>query len=343
MEPTIGLAQRAPHIAQTVLGPVDVGDLGATLVHEHLSSLLPGNWLAGGRTVDRAEVAARALAPARDFGIHTVVDVTPVSTGPGLSRDVRLMQRVAELLDINVIAPSAFYKDPWLPSWAIAAEIDELTAFHVREAREGIDGTDVRAGILGEVGSSLHRITPNEEKCLRAAARAHLETGLPISTHCTLGTMAPEQIALFQEEGVDLARVIIGHMDLATDIDYLLGVLATGVNIAFDTIGKQWFDYVVPDPPERGEGEMVKWTYCRLDETRLATLTRLVERGHGPQIVLSMDLTGSETYLNGETIGEHGYSYLHGSFLPSLEERGVSQEEIARMLVQNPARILATA
>jgi phosphotriesterase-related protein len=242
-----------------------------------------------------------------------------------------------------VVAPSAFYKDPWLPAWVIVAGIDELTAFHVREAREGIDGTDIKAGVYGEVGSSLHRITPNEEKCLRAVARAHRETGLPISTHCTLGTMAQEQIALFQDEGVDLARVVIGHLDLATDIDYLFAVLATGVNIAFDTIGKQWFDYMVPDPRERGEGELVKWTYCRSDEARLDMMTRLVERGHGPQIVLSLDLLGRETYINEDTIGEHGYSYLHGSFLPSLLERGVSQEEVDRMLLSNPARILATA
>ena|SRR5579884_305799 len=326
--------------AQTVLGARPVSELGSTLMHEHLNSLVPGNWLGGGREVDQAEVAVRALEPARDRGIRTVVDVTTV--GAGLGRDVGVLARIAEALGINVVASSAFYKDPLLPEWVVEADVEELTSFHVREAREGIDGTDIKAGILGEVGSSLHRITPDEEKCLRAIARAHQVTGLPISTHCTLGTMALEQIDLFREEGVDLERVVIGHLDLAAaDLDYLLAVLETGVTIAFDTIGKQWFDYVVREPVERGEGELVKWTYCRPDRVRIEALRSLVERGHADRIVLSLDLTGRETYLNGDTIGEFGYSYLYDSFLPALQGAGVSESDIDRMLIRNPARILA--
>lgn len=327
-------------MTQTVRGAVAAGRLGPALMHEHLNSLLPGNWLAGGNNVDRVEVAARALTPARAYGITTVVDVTPISTSGALGRDVRVLAGISEALGLHVVAPSAFYKDPWLPEWVIEAGIDDLVAFHVREAREGIDGTDIKAGIYGEVGSSLRRITPNEQKCLRAVARAHRETGLPISTHCTLGTMASEQMALFREEGVDLERVILGHLDLAPDIEYLLPALASGATIAFDTIGKQWFDYVVPNPPEGGEGETVKWTYCRRDEARLDHLTNLLRRGYASQIVLSLDLTGYETYLNPDTIGDFGYSYLHQSFLPLLKERGVGQDEVDQMLVRNPARIL---
>lgn len=328
---------------QTVRGPVAPGELGGTLMHEHLTALLPGSWLSGGERDDRVQTAERALRRLGDFGIGTVVDLTTIEGRSSARRDVAALRAISERTGLHVVAASAFYKDPYLPRWVQEAAVDQLVELHVREARDGIDDTDIRAGIYGEVGSSLHQITPTEEKCLRAVARAHHTTGLAISTHCTLGTMALEQIAIFREEGVDLARVVIGHLDLKPEAEYLDAVLATGVTIGFDTIGKEWFDYVVPGSEGEGEGEFVKWAYHRPDARRLDALTRLIQRGHADQIILSLDLTGYETYLNRDTIGTWGYSYLHERFLPALRERGAFEDDIAQMMVSNPARILSIA
>jgi predicted metal-dependent phosphotriesterase family hydrolase len=324
-------------LVQTVCGPIDRTRLGATLMHEHLGALQPGGWASGGA----AEAAERALVRLSEFGIQTIVDLTTAEGRAGSGRDVLSLRDLSERSNFHIVAASAFYKDPYYPDWVLDADTDTLADFHVREAREGIDGTNIRAGMYGEVGSSLHRITPNEEKAFRAIARAHRTTGLAISTHCTLGTMALEQIAIFKDEGVELDRVVIGHLDLAPDLSYLAAVLASGVTIGFDTIGKEWFDYTVPNSEGAGEGAYVKWTYYRGDEQRLDALSWLVQKGYASQIILSLDLSGYETYLNRSTIGTWGYAYIHQIFLPALRARGVSDDAIQQMMRGNPTRILS--
>ena len=325
---------------QTVTGPLAVGELGATLMHEHLTSLVAGRWTSGGTADDAVTIAERALACLSSVGVRSVVDLTPIDAGPGQRRDVTALREIAARTGLHVIASSAFYKEPLLPEWVRAAALDELEEFHTREATIGVGSTGVKVGVFGEVGTSLRQITPCEEKCLRAVARAHRATSLPISTHCTLGTMAVEQIAILQEEKVDCSRVVIGHLDLAAEGPYLEAVLAAGVTAGFDTFGKELFDYVVPNSPHLGEGVQVKWTFRRPDEARLDAIAWLVARGYEGQIVLSLDLTGHVTFQNRGGIGQFGYAYLHSRVIPGLLERGVGASTIERMLVDNPARLL---
>jgi phosphotriesterase-related protein len=153
--------------------------------------------------------------------------------------------------------------------------------------------------------------------------------------------MALEQVALLAEEGADLSRVVIGHLDLAPDVAYLEAVLNSGANVAFDTFGKEWFDYRVPHSEGEGGGEFIKWAYYRPDEDRIRALVELVGRGYEDRIVLSCDMSGAEAYMNPSTHGRHGYAYLPGVVLPRLTEAGISRESLQRMLVENPARVLA--
>lgn len=331
-------------MAVTVSGPVAPGELGPTLVHEHLTSLVAGPWLSASEDADEAiDLASRALACLRGLGVRSVVDLTPIDAGAGLRRDAAALAKIASRTGLHVIASSAFYKEPLLPAAVRAADVDELAELHVREATVGIGATEIRAGMFGEVGTSLRAVTPTEERCLRAVARAHRATGVPISTHCTLGTMAPEQLAILRQERVELSRVVIGHLDLAHDVDYVERVLASGAIAGFDTFGKERFDYAVPESPGGGEGVQVKWTFARTDAARMDLLAALVKRGYERQIVLSMDLTGHVTFANRDTIGRFGYAYLHRRILPGLLERGVPAAAIERMLVENPARLLAGA
>ena len=322
---------------ETVTGPVDPEDLGATLMHEHVGSLAPPGLYSGGGSSDIEDLAARALGCLPRYGVGTVVDLTG-RTRMGNGQALEILRRLASRVPLHLIAGFSFYKDPWLGSMG-DHDLDSLTGAYLERSDAGF--SKVKVGVYGEVGTSLDHITPGEELQLRAVARAHLTTGLAISTHCTLGTMALEQAAILAEEGVDLSRVVLGHLDLKPEVDYLEQVLATGANIGFDTFGKEWFDYRVPDSENDGPGKFVKWAYHHSDDIRISSLAELCVRGYDDQIVLSSDMSGAEAYLNPSTHGRYGYSYLHEVVVPRLEALGVGPDSLHRMLVANPARILA--
>jgi predicted metal-dependent phosphotriesterase family hydrolase len=316
----------------TATGPVAPETLGATLMHEHLLSLSPGRFFSGGRWDDAVDLAERALGGLPDLGVGAVVDLTgrtQADRGP----DLEALQAISGRTRLAVVIGVSLYKAPF-PDWVAAATVDEIAdRFVAMAAAAG-------AGVFGEVGTSLDTITAQEERCLRAAARAHLRTGLAVSTHCTLGTMAREQARILTEEGADLARTVIGHLDLHPDVDAIEAVLRTGVTVAFDTFGKESFDYSVPGSRSPGGAE-VKWAYRRADADRVTALVALLRRGWERQLVVSCDISGREAYLNPQTHGRHGYAYLHQRVLPALRDAGVGEPALHALLVDNPARILA--
>ncbi|WP_104525427.1 phosphotriesterase family protein [Blastococcus atacamensis] len=329
--------------AQTVLGPVDATALGRVLPHEHLVSLVPGPWLSGGTVDDPVQVAVTALRGIRDLGFGTVVDLSPYGV---VGRDeegesLSLLQEISRRSGVHVIAGAAVYLEPYSPQWALEADLAAMHARFVADATEGVRGTGVRVGILGEQATGLDEITPHEEKCLRAAARAARDTGLALNTHTTHGTMALEQVEILRDEGMDLDRVVIGHMDIHPDPTYVKRVLDTGVSVAFDTIGKQFWDFVLaPVPADPPEGEFAKRAYHRSDRSRARGLAQLVADGYAERILLSLDMTGAEVYLNAATHGQSGYSYLGDGFVPMLRDLGVTEEALEQMLAANPARLL---
>ncbi|MGF1424995.1 phosphotriesterase family protein [Kitasatospora sp. LaBMicrA B282] len=343
-----------PHV-QTVLGPVDPAVLGRVLTHEHLLALTPGPWLSGGPgdpgaperarrfAAQQVDLAVAALGALADHGFGTVVDLSPYGDA---GRDAHgantvLLQEISRRTGLHVVSGTAGYRAEFSPAWVRAAGVAELTRRFVADATQGIGGTGVRAGILGEQPTGEGRITAHEARGLRAAARAHHATGLTLSTHTTHGTMALEQLALLAEEGVEPQRVVIGHLDLHPDPDHLRRVLDTGATIAFDSIGKEFWD--VRTPPPTGpvpEGEYTKRAVHRSDVARADRLARLVELGHAEQLVLSQDLTGGQLHLNPRTHGRWGYCYLPAVFTGLLTERGVSERQLDTMLRDNPARLL---
>lgn len=323
---------------ETVIGPIEADELGPTLMHEHLSALAPLGFYSGGAQSDLEDLAPGALEGLSRFGVRTLVDLTGGSRATNGPEEFTRLCRLASVLPFHVVVGYSLYKDPWL-ELSTDNDLDRLTHRYLRAAAEPIGGA--RVGIFGEVGTSLDEVTPREEMQLRAVARAHLETGLAISTHCTLGTMAVEQLAILGEEGADLGRVVLGHLDLQPNLEYLEKVLATGANVGFDTFGKEWFDYRVPNSEGQGQGSYVKWAFHRSDDDRLAALAHLCARGHDSRIVLSCDMSGAEAYLNPSTHGRFGYTYLHSVVLPRLRGMGVAESSLHRMMVENPARILA--
>jgi predicted metal-dependent phosphotriesterase family hydrolase len=301
-----------PHV-MTALGPIDPDDLGFTLHHEHVvcKPLDVG-------TADpdlMLDDPARSLAELEDafnVGLRAIVDMTPADYG----RDILDATWVAQHSSVHLILITGHHKDAHAAPYVGDESIDEIAARNVRELTEGIDGNSIKAGLI-KAGTSLNRITAVEDRVLRAAARAHLATGAPISTHTDRGTMALEQIAVLREEGVDPQRVIVGHLDFALDEAYLRRVLDTGTFISFDQISK---------------------TKYASDEDRAAMVKRLVDAGFADRLLLSGDLA-RKSYLKAYG-GGPGWSYLVEEFPILLMEAGLDAPTVRRLFVDNPARAL---
>jgi phosphotriesterase-related protein len=142
---------------------------------------------------------------------------------------------------------------------------------------------------------------------------------MAITTHAVQSPVGLAQLRIFEEEGVDPARVVIGHADSYVDLDHYLAVLDRGANLEFDFLGHRF-----------GSEEHV--------EPRLIEIiVELLERGYASQLLLSQDVCHNSQLRR---YGGHGYTYLQETFLPRLRERGVSQPEIDQLTIENPRRIL---
>jgi phosphotriesterase-related protein len=258
---------------------------------------------------------ARSLAELEDaynVGLRAIVDVTTADVG----RDVVAATWVAQRSPVHLILVTGQHNDAYAAPDVGNESIDGIAARYVRELVEGIDGTAVKAGAI-VVGTSLDRITAVEDRVLRAAARAHLATGAPISTDAERGTMALQQIAVVREEGVDPRRVIVGHLDAVLDEAQLRRVLETGAFVSFDRIGQ-------------ASGAS--------DRDRAAMVNRLVAAGYAARLLLSGDL-GRRSYLKAYG-GGPGWSYLVEQFPLVLMDAGLDAPTVRRLFVDNPARAL---
>lgn len=297
---------------RTVLGDVNPQDLGITYCHEHIIMDLSSVRLEQDSILSDRQDMESELQLAQQHGVASVIEVTNI----GMGRNVVLLQEIARNLQLHIICSTGFYKEEYYPTYIISKSPAEISELMVREIQRGIGETNIRAGIIGEIGSSHNQITPLERKVFAGAAMAHLATGAPISTHCEMGTMAMEQTEILLGYGVPADKIILGHMDLNTDLQRARTVLQKGVTIAFDTIGKNRY---------------------RSNEERVQDVLTLLSEGYGEQIVLSQDLTRKS---NLKKNGGQGYTYLFDEFIPALRQQGIQSADLAQMLIHNPARIL---
>jgi phosphotriesterase-related protein len=302
-----------PHV-MTALGPIDPGDLGFTLHHEHVvRKPLSGETADPDLTLDDPARSLAELEDAYNVGLGAIVDMTTVEQG----RDVADAAWIAQRSPVHLVLVTGHGMDAYAAPYLGEETIAEIADRSVRELTQGIDGTPMKAGVI-TAGTSLNRITPVEDRVLRAAARAHLATGAPISTQTNGGTMALEQIAVLREEDVDPQRVIVGHLDFALDEAYLQRVLDIGACVSFDQIGK---------------------TKVASDEDRVRMVKRLVDAGYADRLLLSGDL-GQRSYLKVYG-GGPGWSYLVEGFPLVLMDAGLDAPTVRRLFVDNPALALA--
>lgn len=286
---------------------------GMTYSHEHIAIDLSGIKKTDDTRLDCMEETIREFKGLYEKGVRNVIELS----NRGMGRDIAYMARVAKESGINVLCATGFYKEPFFPEEVYTLTEEELTNLMVREIEVGIEGTEIKAEVIGEIGSSVNVFEEAEQKVFRAAIEAQKRTHKPIITHTSLGTLAMEQIAMFKEKDIDLDKIIISHVDLSGDVEYILGIIREGVNVAFDTIGK--INY-------------------QSDELRAEMLKRICDEGLSHKVLLSMDITRKSNML---FKGGIGYAYLLDNFLPRLRKAGVKEEEIRNMTEKNIRRIFS--
>lgn len=295
----------------TVTGPIDSGELGITLMHEHLLLDLVGSPRGFEAGFDDKELAIEEVEAFKRAGGRTIVELST----RGIGRDAVGLRFIAQHTGLNIIACTGFYKEPAYPREVYECTSTELAELMVQDIKVGIDGTDIRAGIIGELGTLRHHVSPAQERVFRAGACTHKQTGLPITTHTHWGgELALAQIAILLDEEVPPHRIIIGHLGDTRDVDYYERIANYGVYVQFDHIGKERY------LPDTARAEMIK---------------QLIDRSFCSQLLLSTDLT-YKTELH--RYGGIGYDYLLTRFTPMLQRCGVSDEQIETLLVHNPRR-----
>lgn len=298
---------------RTVTGDLDPQQLGYTLIHEHVILNLSHIRQDPDAILEDAEYLNRELSQLKQAGCGGIVEVT----NHGMGRDVKSLQALSVRHQIPIIAATGYYKQSYYPESVTMLSEEQIYEQFVSEITDGIEDTGIRAGIIAEIGSSLHEITADEEKVFRAAIRAQKATGAPLSTHCELGTMGTAQWKLFAKYDADFSKIAIGHQDLNGDRNEYKELLQAGFYLQFDTIGKNSY---------------------RPDQERLLDLLYLLDQGFVHQLMLSCDIT-KQSYL--KVNGGFGYEHLFTDFIPKLRKHGVSQREVDLLLQENPRRFLA--
>lgn len=299
----------------TVLGPIEDDQLGVTQPHEHLlvnlyKTVTVWNYAA----FEDEALAIEELGAFTAAGGQSIVETTTI----GIGRQPEGLRRIAQATGVNVVMGAGWYREPVYPDYIGRMSVDELAELLVRDIVDGADGTDIRAGVIGEIGTEVDFLGPAQERVFRAAARAQRETGVAISTHCQrTGRLGPEQVAILFEEGVAPDRIVIGHHGDKRHVEHELGLLEQGVYVQIDHVG---FRDLQPD------------------EQRARNVKAIIDAGYGERLLISQDVC-FPGHL--EWFGGVGYGHLLNRFVPMLRDVGVSQAQIDDLLIANPARVLS--
>jgi phosphotriesterase-related protein len=322
----------------TVTGMVEADELGTTLIHEHLRNrdeAVDSQWPTVAFSVKEEkpyevppdqifEIAVREAQAAVDLGVRTIGEPTAMFLG----RDVDFMRRVSEETGLQVIPCTGIYTYDYLPQFFMNRDADQIADLFVHDIEEGIQGTDIKAAFI-KCAADEPGVNENIEKIHRAAARASVRTGAPIMAHSRpASNTGPRQVEIFIEEGVEPSKIQIAHTGDSDDLDYIEGLLESGVWIGLDRYG---LDIFLP--------------YDR----RQATAKALLERGYADRIFLSADSVATTDWFPPNVIdgliaagaaNDWTIRIIHERVLPELREWGLTEEQERTLMVENPVRWL---
>lgn len=307
----LGCSKRTRGTIMTVRGPISADELGRTLPHEHIMVDFIGADQTGPHRWNPDEVFETMLPymeAIKNQGVTGFVDCTPMFLG----RDVGLLKRLSETTGIHILTNTGQYKEPYLPAYAFEQPAEQLAEGWIREVREGIDGTGVKAGFI-KIAIHKEELKPIQQKIVRAACLTHNATGATIACHSGYGPGILQMLKIFDREKTPPDALIMVHAQGEKDVSMHEKIAKEGVWIEYDNIGK-W-------EPER----------------HIELISRMMDAGFEKQLLLSMD---RGWYRVGEPGGGkvNPYTYLFGEFVPALEKAGFDAETIEQLTVKNPAR-----
>jgi len=347
----------------TVKGPIPQSDIGITLTHDHLLVDTSCWWVKplghsklrlvdapvtieilgeirrdflinkDNLELDDMNLAIRELNEYKEADGKTLVEVTSV----GLKRNPIALRKISEATGVNIIAGTGWYLDNVHPTYVKEKSIEELAEIVVRELTEGIEGTEIRAGVIGEIGCS-DPLTENEKKVLQAVGRAQSETKASVTVH--VGCWNPiekkweienadEYLELILKGDGDPTKLYLSHMDnTCRDLNYHKRLIERyGVVLNYDGFGSEFYsDSLYPG------------AYGLCDAERVKALSELVKSGYEKQLMLSHDICSK---IQLRRYGGYGYAHILKHIVPSLKYLGVSDKQVRTMLIENPTRILA--
>jgi phosphotriesterase-related protein len=357
-------------VVQTVTGPVPVDNLGTVLSHEHLFIDLTSHWQPTdaddpGRVAEAGfgwgsvgslrrnpfdtvenlllndlQAATEEVSKFRALGGTTIVDLTP----PDIGRDVVSLKAVAEATGLQIVCGSGHYIHLAHPDRVAGSDVGLLTDELLGELEAGIDGTGIRSGVIGEIGTS-NPIHPDEEKVLRAAARAHRQADVPIVVHLSPpprggGWQGAEALDILSSEGADLTHVLLAHIDnmLAPGPTFEQALkdqrdlLARGCYLGYDGFGKEHY---FPS----GQTTPYPSFWCPSDQIRAQAIALQAGTDFDAHLMLSHDVCFRFELTR---FGGFGYSYLLRTVPKILGDYGITQDQMNRWLVDNPARLFGS-
>lgn len=313
---------------QTVQGPVDADELGLTLVHEHVrfrDEAVAEQW--PGRYDEQLELDAALLAvnAASDRGVRTIVDPTAMFGG----RDVRFMKRIADETGVRIVACTGIYSYDYLPHYFENRDIDVIADHFVEDIEIGAQGTEIRAAFL-KCAADAAGVTEHVEKIHRAVARASVQTGAPIMAHSMPAVATgPRQVEIFEQEGVDMAKVQIAHCGDTDDVSYIEALIDRGVYVGLDRYGLEMYLPI---------------------EARNATAAALLRAGHAERLMISQDFCATidwfpaeaaEVFENSGAIRNWSMTLVFDEVVPALREQGaIDDAAFHTVFVENPKRWL---
>ena len=313
---------------ETVQGAIDADALGLVLVHEHVrfrDEAVALEWPSRYDEQLELDAALVAVNAAKDRGVRTIVDPTAMFGG----RDVRFMKQVADQTGVQIVACTGIYSYDYLPHYFANRDLDVMADHFVEDIERGVQGTEIKAAFL-KCAADAAGVTANVEKIHRAVARASVQTGAPIMAHSMPAVATgPRQVEIFKEEGVDLSRVQIAHCGDTDDVDYIEGLIDSGVYVGLDRYGLEM--------------------YLPIDK-RNATAAELLRRGRAERLMISQDFCASidwfppeagEVFEANGAIRNWSMTLVFDEVVPALREMGVLDDSsFNTIFIENPRRWL---
>jgi phosphotriesterase-related protein len=348
-------------MVQTVLGPVRPDELGLTLPHEHLFVRIEG-WAIAPESdeaahlvdapmslailsrvrrraltsrdncrVDDPDVVTGEVGGFIDAGGGAIVDLTP----PDLGRAPQRMLDVSRNTGVHVICGCGYYVDASHPPEVTTMSVQAISELLEQELVEGIAGTEVRPGVIGEIGTG-NPVTENETKVLLAAAAAQRRTGCPISIHLFPAGGTARQVAdIMDEAGADLGKVTLCHLDGQDpiDVDEHIELAARGVYVEYDVFGANW----TSDDVRQLYADRMYWSPPPSDQQRVRAVRELFAAGMGEQVLISHDIC---TKFQQVVWGGPGCVHIPKDMLPFFRANGLLEVQVDMLTRHNPQRWL---